>query len=70
MTNVMESILDTRIYTRTKVLGCPCPSTEAAGVYGWWFREIPKQIETGQCQQRDGLTLVVHRYQPVAFAGQ
>lgn len=27
-------------------------------MYGWWFRSIPGPIDTSQCQQRDGLTLL------------
>ena len=30
----------------------------AAGVYGWYFREIPPGVPTRPCERRDGLTLL------------
>ncbi|WP_372489550.1 GIY-YIG nuclease family protein [Candidatus Mycolicibacterium alkanivorans] len=31
---------------------------KSAGVYGWWFRQVPGPIDTAGCQRRDGLTLL------------
>lgn len=28
------------------------------GVYGWWFRELPADIDVANCKSRDGLTLL------------
>jgi hypothetical protein len=29
-----------------------------AGVHGWWFRDIPGDINVSGCEQRDGVTLL------------
>lgn len=45
-------------YTRDEVFAEPCPVPESPGVYGWWFREPPADIDVSRCAQRDGLTLL------------
>lgn len=50
--------LAARPYTRDEVLAEPCPVPDGPGVYGWWFRELPADIDVTGCQQRDGLTLL------------
>lgn len=31
---------------------------DSAGACGWWFREIPGEIDVTGCEQRDGFTLL------------
>lgn len=50
--------LAARPHTRDEVFAEPCPVPEASGVYGWWFRELPADIDVSRCEQRDGLTLL------------
>ena len=46
------------ISTRAEVLARPCPVSDTGGVYGWWFRRPPTDIDTSGCHTRDGLTLL------------
>lgn len=50
--------LAARPYTRDEVFAEPCPVPDRSGVYGWWFREPPADIDVSGCEQRDGLTLL------------
>jgi hypothetical protein len=34
------------------------PVPAAPGVYGWWFRRLPTELEIDECLTRDGLTLL------------
>ncbi|SRX83353.1 hypothetical protein MPP7335_05132 [Mycolicibacterium parafortuitum] len=34
------------------------PVPAKPGAHGWWFREIPGDIDTAECEQRDGWTLL------------
>jgi len=54
----MTSFLDARRFTRDEVLADPCPVPSAPGVYAWWFRQIPADIDVSGCEQRDGMTLL------------
>ncbi|MGA9375164.1 MAG: hypothetical protein WBV64_09070 [Mycobacterium sp.] len=45
-------------YTRAEIFADPDPVPGQAGVYGWWFREIPGGIDIAGCEQRDGWTLL------------
>lgn len=46
-------------YTRAEVvLSRPSPVPAASGVYGWWFRELPADIDTSGCAAKDGLILL------------
>lgn len=45
-------------YTRDQIFADPGPMPAAAGACGWWFREIPGEIDVSGCQQRDGFTLL------------
>jgi hypothetical protein len=47
-----------RFYGRADVLARPSPVPARDGVYGWWFRELPPQVDAQDCRQRDGLTLL------------
>ncbi|WP_186629018.1 GIY-YIG nuclease family protein [Rhodococcus sp. BP22] len=51
--------LGAQLYNRTEVLTRPCPVPAMPGVYGWWFDQLPSSdIDTSDCQKRDGLTLL------------
>jgi hypothetical protein len=47
-----------RPYARDEVFAEPCPVPEASGVYAWWFRDIPGDVDVSRCEQQDGLTLL------------
>jgi hypothetical protein len=47
-----------RLYSRAEALSRPSPVPRAAGVYGWWFRELPAAIDIAACRQHDGYTLL------------
>src|SRR3954463_9877787 len=47
-----------RLYTPAEILARPCPIPATAGVYGWFFREIPPGIDAAGTCQRDGLRLL------------
>ncbi|MGB3770487.1 MAG: hypothetical protein WBA00_05045 [Rhodococcus sp. (in: high G+C Gram-positive bacteria)] len=43
-------------YSRESVLTRPYPVPAIAGVYGWWFRDIPPGVPTDGCKTSKGLT--------------
>jgi hypothetical protein len=46
----MHDLLDPpRLWTRSEVLTRPCPVPNSAGVYAWYFREIPPSVPTTGC---------------------
>jgi hypothetical protein len=47
-----------RMYTRAEVLSRPCPVPPGPGVYGWWFRRLPTEMDTTGCRTFDGHTLL------------
>jgi hypothetical protein len=51
-------------HTRENVLASPCPVPPAPGVYGWWFRRPPTELNTAECLRRDGLTLLYSGISP------
>jgi hypothetical protein len=54
----VASYLATNIHSRAQVLATPCPIPREPGVYGWWFHELPADIDVAGCRTRDGLTLL------------
>jgi len=50
--------LGAHIRSRSEVLAVPSPVPAGAGAYGWWFRELPSDIDIRGCVTRDGLTLL------------
>ena len=44
--------------TRDEVLASPCPVPREPGIYGWWFRRLPTDLETQACIARDDCTLL------------
>lgn len=51
-------MLDAPSLTRHEVFGKPSPVPRSPGVYGWWFRRIPGDIDVSNCERRNGLTLL------------
>ncbi|HQE16619.1 MAG TPA: hypothetical protein PLD01_16330 [Mycobacterium sp.] len=45
-------------YTRDEIFAEPSPVPAEAGAHGWWFRDIPGDIDVSGCEQREGLTLL------------
>jgi hypothetical protein len=56
--NEVTEYLAAQRYTRSQVFDEPCPVPKEPGVYGWWFRTVPRGIDVSGCVQRDGLTLL------------
>ncbi len=54
-------------HTRAQVLTTPCPVPATPGSYGWWFRELPAEINTSGCAKKDGLTLLYPGISPSAL---
>jgi len=54
----IERYLASRVYSRAEVLVRPSPVPRGPGVYGWWFRELPVEMDPQACVSRDGLTLL------------
>jgi hypothetical protein len=48
-----------RVFSRDEVLTRPCPVPAVAGVYAWYFRQIPSaEIDTSGCVRHEDLTLL------------
>jgi GIY-YIG catalytic domain len=47
-----------RLWTPLEILGRPCPVPEEPGVYGWYFRSLPCEMDVSACRRVDGLTLL------------
>ncbi|APE14298.1 hypothetical protein BOH72_02685 [Mycobacterium sp. WY10] len=58
--------LAANIHSRADVLAKSPLVEPAPGVYGWWFRELPADIDIADCQSRDGLTLLYAGISPQA----
>ena len=50
--------LAARPCARDEVFSQPCPVPRSPGVYGWWFRTVPADVDVSHCGHRDGLTLL------------
>ena len=46
------------IHPRETVLSKPCPVPAKAGVYAWFFKDIPGNVPTTDCVTKEGLTLL------------
>ncbi len=56
---VAESFVSSSVpYDRERVLRLPCPVPAKPGLYGWWFRKLPAELDVSDCSCRDGLTLL------------
>ena len=58
------------LYSRDQVFSRPGPVPEAPGVYGWWFRTVPADIDISGCAQRDELTLLYAGISPKRTTSQ
>jgi hypothetical protein len=58
MPDEVANYLATNIHTRAEVLARPSPVPREPGVYGWWFGELPADINVANCKARDGLVLL------------
>ena len=47
-----------KVWSRDEISVRPSPVPAAAGVYGWYFREVPPRIPARGCERYDGLTLL------------
>ena len=47
-----------RLWERAEILSSPCPVPAAAGVYGWWFRQLPAPMDVSQCRVFEGQVLL------------
>jgi hypothetical protein len=56
--NAVASFSAAQRYTRDEIFAEPSPVPAKSGVHGWWFRDIPGEIDVSGCEQRDGLTLL------------
>jgi hypothetical protein len=45
-------------HSRSAVRTRPCPIPAAPGIYGWWFRRLPADIDVSQCEHQGDLTLL------------
>lgn len=54
----VANFLAAQRYTRDEVFSDLDPVPAESGVHGWWFREIPGDIDVSECAQRDGWTLL------------
>jgi hypothetical protein len=48
----------TQVYSCEDVLARPSPVPAKAGVYGWWFRQMPPFVVAEGCRQHEGLRLL------------
>lgn len=54
----LQSFCSAAMHARMDVLSAPSPLPAAPGVYGWWFRRLPSDLDTERCLVRDGCTLL------------
>jgi hypothetical protein len=55
---VLADFQTAEIYRRSDVLASPCPVPQSPGVYGWWFRTLPTELDVSRCLVRDGMPLL------------
>jgi hypothetical protein len=56
----------TRVWSRGEVLQRPCPVPAGPGIYGWYFKELPRPINTRSCVVLGDLTLLYVGISPKA----
>lgn len=47
-----------RLHQRAEILSRPCPVPAAAGVYGWWFHQLPAGVDITECRSFQGHVLL------------
>jgi hypothetical protein len=61
MTDDIRGLLEpARLWSRSEVLTTTCVP-RAAGVYAWYFRDVPVLVPTAGCVMRDQFTLLASR---------
>ena len=55
-----------KLWTRSEVLSRPCPVPQEAGVYAWFFGEVPDGVPLQDCVGCGGLTLLYVGISPKA----
>lgn len=58
MTELDEIINPTKLWSRNDLLTNPSLVPKRAGVYGWYFCEIPPSVPIGNCIRHNDLTLL------------
>lgn len=48
----------THLWSRSEILAKNCPVPKKAGVYAWYFREVPPGVPTEGCHRLEGATLL------------
>lgn len=56
--DVIANFVAAQRYTRDEVFSDADPVPARPGAHGWWFRQIPGDIDVSECEQRDGWTLL------------
>ena len=65
--NEMARLLQpTKLFTRAEVLDRPCPVPAAAGVYAWYFDEVPPGVPTNHSHDIEGRHLLYVGISPKA----
>jgi GIY-YIG catalytic domain-containing protein len=61
-----------RLWSESDVFSVPCPVPAVPGVYAWYFREIPREVDATGCIRRGDSTLLYVGISPKAppAAGQ
>jgi hypothetical protein len=54
----LNLLMPSRVWSRDEVLAKPCPVPREAGVYAWFFKEVPPGVPVGDCVSVDGLALL------------
>lgn len=55
----IEALLEPeRLWSRVECLARECPVPRAAGVYAWYFREVPQEVSAQDCHVAQGMTLL------------
>jgi len=47
-----------RLWKRSEILQPPSPIPKTAGIYAWYFRDVPEGVPTNDCYHYAGLTLL------------
>ena len=56
-----------KLWSRSEICAHPCPIPARAGVYAWYFRELPKAVDASECVRVGDLTLLYVGISPKAL---
>jgi hypothetical protein len=65
-TDASHLLRPARLWIRAEVLALPSPVPAAAGVYAWYFRQVPAALDASNCVTVDGLPLLYVGISPKA----